>query len=347
MKMTPVSTQAVSQALRLQVARAQAEMIKAQKEVVTGQVADRGLHTGIRTGQSVSLDRDIVRLQNIRDTNALVSSRMAASQEAMAQIHTDAQTFMNTLTTSLGGTLDAKVLQSQASAMLSTVASAANTTVGGEFIFAGTNTDVRPFNDFLAPDSPSRVAMDEWFGDYLDSIGNPDPASLTPEQVGEFLDQLEVHMSADNWNESFSQASDQQITSRITLNETAQTSVTVDEIGVRQLVMAAAAVLTLSEAGIGRDAANTVSERAMAWTAQGMIEMTSSRAALGIVEGRVTQASERLKMQSDIFTNMQRDMIGVDEYEAGTRLTALISQADAALLLTTRIQQISLLKYLS
>ncbi|MET0169946.1 MAG: flagellar hook-associated family protein [Aliihoeflea sp.] len=347
MKMTPVSTHAVSQTLRLQVARAQAEMIKAQKEVVTGQVADRGLHVGIRTGQSISLDRDIARLQNIKDTNALVSSRMAASQEAMAQVHSDAQTFMNTLTTSLGGTLDAKVLQSQASAMLSTVASAVNTTVGGEFIFAGTNTDVRPFNDFLAPDSPSRAAMNEWFGDYLDSIGNPDPSTLTPAQVGEFLDQLEVNMSADSWKPSFSQASDQQITSRITLNETAQTSVTVDEIGVRQLVMAAAAVLTLSEAGIGRDAARTVNERAMGWTSQGMSEMTSSRASLGIVEGRVSQASERLSMQVDVFTNMQRDMIGVDEYEAGTRLTALISQTDAALLLTTRIQQISLLRYLS
>lgn len=347
MKMTPVSTNAISQALRLQVARAQAEMIKAQTEVVTGKVADRGLHIGIRTGQSVSLDRDIARLENIKDTNGLVSSRMAASQEAMGQVHSYAQSFMDTLTTSLGGSLDPKVLQTQASSMLSTMASAANTSVAGEFIFAGTNTDVRPFNDFLAPDSPSRAAMEEWFGDFLDSIGNPPPSSLTADQVGAFLDQLETHMNGDGWKDAWSQASDQQITSRIALNETAQTSVTVDDIGLRQLAMAAAAVLMLGEADISADAARAVDERAVAWTAAGMNQMTSSRSVLGIVEGRVTQASERLSMQIDLFTNMQRDMIGVDEYEAGTRLTALISQADAALLLTTRIQQISLLKYLS
>ncbi|MCO6392901.1 flagellar hook-associated family protein [Aliihoeflea aestuarii] len=346
MKMTSVSTNAISQALRLQVARAQAEMIKAQKEVVTGQVADRGLHIGIRTGQSVSLDRDIARLQNIKDTNAIVSSRMVASQEAMGQVHDYAQTFMETLTTSIGGTLDPKVLQTQASTMLATMASAANTTIAGEFIFAGTNTDIRPFDDFLAPDSSSRAAMDEWFGDFLASIGNPEPSALTPDQVGEFLDQLETHMSGDGWQDAWSQASDQQITSRITLNETAQTSVTVNDIGLRQFSMAAAAMLTLTEAGIGPDAMRAMNERAITWTAAGMNQMTASRASLGIVEGRVSQASERLSMQADLFTNMQRDMIGVDEYEAGTRLTALIAQADAALLLTTRIQQISLLKYL-
>ncbi|MHB2263927.1 flagellar hook-associated family protein [Aliihoeflea sp. PC F10.4] len=346
MKMTSVSTNAISQTLRLQVARAQAEMIKAQTEVVTLQVADRGLHAGIRTGQSVSLDRDIARLQNIKDTNALVSSRMSASQEAMGQMQDHAQTFMGTLTTSLGGALDPKVVQSQASAMLSTLAAAANTNVAGDFVFAGTNTDIKPLDDFLAPDSTLRAALDDLFADFLGGIGNPDPADLTAGQVADFLDALDDFMSGPGQGE-WTQASDQSITSRIALNETAATSVTVGDMGLRELVTAAAAVLMMSEAGVGDDAMRVVSERAIGWTSVGMAQMTSSQAALGIVEGRVTQASERLSMQVDIFTNMQRDMIGVDEYEAGVRLTALMAQTDTALLLTTRIQQISLLKYLS
>lgn len=347
MKISPVSTYAVSQALRLQVARAQAEMIKAQTEVVTGQVADRGLHTGIRTGQSVSLDRDIARLGNIKDTNALASSRMSASQEAMGQMQNYATKFMETLTTSLGGTLRPEVLQAEASAMLATVASAANTSVAGEFIFAGTNTDIKPLDDFLSPDSPLRPAIDELFNGFLATIGNPQPADLTPAQIDRFLDNLHDFFVSNPDTSPWSNANDQGITSRIALNQTAQTSVTVNEIGVREFMTAAVAVLVLSEAGVGSDAMQTVSNRALAWTSGGIGQMTAGQATLGIVESRVTKASERLTMQIDIFTNMQRDMIGVDEYEAGTRLTALMAQADAALLLTTRIQQISLLKYLS
>jgi flagellar hook-associated protein 3 FlgL len=343
MKITPVSSYAVSQALRLQVARAQAEMIKAQKELVTLTVADRGLHTGIRTGQSVALDRDIARLSNIKDTNALASSRMTASQEAMGQMQEYATKFMSTLTTSLGGSLHPGVLQAEASTMLSAMASAANTSIAGEFIFAGTNTDIKPLDDFLSPDSTLRPAIEELFNDFR---GTTEPQDLTPEQIDEFLVSLDDFMS-NTTPSAWSNANDQGITSRIALNQTAQTSVTVNEIGVRQFMTAAAAVLFLGEAGISSDAMKTVSDRAVAWTSAGMTQMTASQATLGIVEERVANASERLKMQIDLFTNMQRDMIGVDEFEAGTRLTALMAQADAALLLTNRIQQISLLKYLS
>ncbi len=348
MKAMSVSSQAISQALRLQMARAQAEMIKAEKEVVTGQVADRGLHLGIKTGRSVSLDRDIARLDNIKDTNALVATRLSASQNAMAQIQEAGQTFLETLTTSLTGSLEPRVLQGQATAMLATAASAANMTVGGEYIFAGTNTDVRPLEDFIAPGSPARAAFETWFdGAFGFPLGDPQTADITADDIGTFLNGLEGRMTGTEWTPAFSRASEQTITSRIALNETAQTSVTVDTIGMREVVMAAAAVLALSEAGINEDAARVLTNRAVGWMTGGLGQMTNSRAELGIVENRVSQASERLSTQVDLFKRTQRDMVGVDEYEAGTRLTSLLAQVETSYTLTARIQQLSLLKFIS
>jgi len=52
-------------------------------------------------------------------------------------------------------------------------------------------------------------------------------------------------------------------------------------------------------------------------------------------------------MQADLFKRTQIDMVGVDEFEAGTRLTSLLAQIETSYTLTARIQQLSLLKFIS
>jgi flagellar hook-associated protein 3 FlgL len=70
------------------------------------------------------------------------------------------------------------------------------------------------------------------------------------------------------------------------------------------------------------------------------------QAKLGMVQGRVTKANERMSLQIDILSAHIGTLEGVDPYEASTRVTALTTQVETAYALTARLQQLSLLNYL-
>src|SRR5689334_21568824 len=115
MKTTSVSTAALSQSLRYSLMRSQSDLTKAQKELSTGLVADRGLALGVRTAQTVILSRDFERMQGIVDTNSLISGRLEMTQEALKQIQAGAQTFLSTLIASASGGATSEVTRASAS----------------------------------------------------------------------------------------------------------------------------------------------------------------------------------------------------------------------------------------
>ncbi|MFN3765811.1 MAG: flagellar hook-associated family protein [Aliihoeflea sp.] len=342
MKAMSVSSNAISQALRLQMARTQAEMIKAEKEVVTGQVADRGLHLGVRTGQSVSLDRDIARLENIKGTNGIVMSRLDATQNALGETRKVAEQMMGTLATMLNGALDPAVPRTQARTVIETMNAVINSTVNGDYIFAGTNTDVRPLADFSDPASTARASFEA-----LATASFPGPGPIDGAQMAAFLGGLETQMLGAGWQADWSGATDATIQSRIALGETAQTSVSANEEGLRKLAMASAMILGLVDRDMDADAKRVMTEKAIELTSSAISDVTAVQSEVGLVQGRVTQATDRVSLQVDLFKRTQIDMVGVDEFEAGTRLTSLLTQIETSYTLTARIQQLSLLKFIS
>ena len=70
MKTQSVSSYVLANSTRNILARAQADLVKAQTEATTGFVYDKGLSLGSRTGQSVSLRKEHDRLTVLTDTNA-------------------------------------------------------------------------------------------------------------------------------------------------------------------------------------------------------------------------------------------------------------------------------------
>src|SRR5947209_3937658 len=151
--MTSVSSAAISNAMRYQQMRMQAELVKATKESSTGQVADVGLALGGRTAQAVTFSRDLDRLNVIVDSNGLVTARLASTQTSLGQLSGVAQTFLSSLTTASSGDNSDSLTQSTGQTTIQQLASILNTSVNGEYLFAGTNTDVKPINDFTAAGS--------------------------------------------------------------------------------------------------------------------------------------------------------------------------------------------------
>jgi flagellar hook-associated protein 3 FlgL len=348
MKTTFISSQAVSNAMRYQVMEMQQELSKAQTEVTTGQLADPGVTLGSRTGQAVSLSRDVDRLNGLVDSNNLIGTRLSATQDALGQINDLTQTFLSALTADKGSGVAPTVTQQAAQTALSSVTSILNTSVNGEYIFAGTNTDVQPIDDFNAAGSQAKQALDDSFQTYFGfAPTDAAAANITADQMNDFIDNVvSPQFLGSGWGTNWSKATDQPITSRISLNETAQTSVSANTIGNKKFMMAAAMVSDFMQGNLSEGARDALIDKASGLINDSLTDSASQQANLGLTENKVSSATDRIKSQVDLFQRNLQDLEGVDPYEASTKITSLLNQIETSYSLTARIQQLSLVNYL-
>ncbi|MBE0691767.1 MAG: flagellar hook-associated family protein [Aquamicrobium sp.] len=348
MKVSFVSSQAITQALRYQTSRIQGDLNNALKEMNTLRVADTGLALGARTSVSVSLHREIDRLNSLIDSNKLAASRLEMTQIGLRQLSDAASDLLADYSTALSDTADPAITRQQAEKTLALMSSVLNANVNGENIFAGINTDVKPFNDFLDPTSPNRIAFDTAFQTHFGFAADaPAAANITGAQMDAFLTAVESQFLGADWHGSWSEATDQQITSRITLTETAQTSVSANIVGFRKLAMAAATVVATFSDTMSKEGRDAVLDRAFKLVGEVIPELANQQGYTGIAEQRLTSANDRMSMQIDLFTKSIQDLEGIDELNAASRVTGLKTQLEISYQLTASMQQLSLLKYLS
>ncbi|CDX11420.1 Flagellar hook-associated protein FlgL [Mesorhizobium sp. ORS 3324] len=349
MKATAVSSAAISNAMRYQQMRMQADLVKATTESQTGKVADVGLALGGRTTQAVTFQRDLDRLNGIVDSNALVAARLASTQNSLGQLSDLAQSFLSALTSGVSGDSSTSVLQTAGASALQQMTGILNTSVNGEYLFAGTNTDVKPIDDFGASGSPAKAAFDAAFTSYFGFTQNdPAAANITAAQMDDFITtKVEPQFLGSGWQTNWSSATDAQITSRISLNETTRTSVSANEQGIRKLAMAAAMVSTLFTGNISQAGQSTIVSRAQAMVGEAIGGLVQVRSEAGLAQKRVSDASDRMKTQVDLFEKHIVDLEGVDPAEAATRVADLTQHIETSFALTARLQQLSLLNYLT
>lgn len=349
MKTVSVSSAGISNAMRYSQMRMQVDLVKAQKEMDTGKVADTGLALGARTSQSVTFARDLDRLNGIVDSNSLVASRLSSTQDSLGQIADAAQTLLSSLTSAASGDAQDNVLQTTGKATLQALTSILNTSVNGEYLFAGTNTDIKPIDDFTAAGSPAKAAFDAAFLAHFGFTKNdPAAAGISAADMDDFIaNDVEPQFLGAGWQANWSNATDQPIVSRIALNETTEASVSANNDGVRKLAMAASMISDLLSGNVGDVARKSLTDRALSLVGEAIAGIGQVRAQAGIVEKRVSDASDRMKTQVDLFERHIIDLEGVDPYEAANRVNDLMSHIQTSFALTARIQQLSLLNFLT
>ncbi|WP_315925440.1 flagellar hook-associated family protein [Mesorhizobium sp. SP-1A] len=348
MKAVSVSSAAISNAMRYSQTRMQVDLVKAQKEMDTGSVADLGLALGARTSQSITFHRDMDRLNGIVDSNGLVASRLSSTQNALGQLADVATNLMSSLTTAVSGDMSSSTARDSGAAALQSMLSMLNTSVNGEYLFAGINTDTKPMGDFSAG-SAAKNAFDAAFSSYFGfSQNDPQAANITGADMEAFLNSpaMTDQFTGSGWA-NWSNATDETITSRIALNETSRTSVSANTAGIQKLAMAAAMVSDLFGSNIGDEAKKAVAKKAMSLAGEASAAITGVQAQTGIIQKRVSDATDRMKKQVDLFDRHILDLEGVDPYEAANRVNDLMTHIQTSYALTARIQQLSLLKFLT
>jgi flagellar hook-associated protein 3 FlgL len=349
MKTTSISTQAISDATRLARMKLQLKLADLQKEATTGRLSDVGQSLGYMTGRTVSLRQELERLNTFTDTNSLATSRLQVSQTTLESVASGAQTFINSLIVARSSRTGAGVAVTGAIAKLASLTDAMNSSAGGGFIFAGINTDVKPLTNYF--DTPAPANRQAVAAEFLSTFGiaqsAPGVELISAVDMQSFLDtNYATLFDASAWTTTWSAASDQNITSRISTNELIETSTNANEPAVRALASAYAMVADLGVADLNSGAYEAVLDTAIGLAGKAIGELTEVRARLGSAEERIGSANDRMSLQIDIMTNHINLLEGVDPYEASTRVNSLLTQIETAYALTARIQRLSLVNYL-
>lgn len=369
MKTSFISSLSIQTTMRYAVAKAQQDMVAAQQEVTTGRHADVGVALGATTSRSLDLTRDVLRIKSMLTTNSLATQRLESSEEALSKMSGLGQKILDSLI-GIGGSSDAtnlSVARTSIQSALDTFASFANTSVNGEYLFAGINSDIKPFENVAAAGSPAQVALDAELTKFLAVNTIASRSDMTGENMADFLKHMERMFNADPtnpadalylltsppalagqdfWSALVSNASDENMKSRITQSEIVETSTNSNTEGMRKFVLTSLISMEFLTNDISDEARSVVTTRAQAYIGQAMSSLTGERARLGLSAERVKKADETLEAQQKIIEVHLNDLESVDAYEASTRVKGLEALVETAYTLTARLQQLSLVNFL-
>lgn len=354
MKLSFISSQAIQNAMRQTIRQAQNEMTDASTEATTGVYADIGVALGSNTSLSVNLTRDVSRIDSILGSNTIANQRMTSSQTALTNMGSQAQKLMDQLVALRGNTDSNSIALTQqvATSSLSSVIASGNTMVNGEYLFAGTNTDVQPMTDnSAATNAAIKSDLTAYAAGLYPTATPPGSAvsQLTGAQMTNFITtKVEPMFTSDSSWASWSSASDQNMTSRISNSEVVETSTNSNSAGMRYMALAStvANALTGTTPALSQDAQNAVTDQAISYSRQAIDGLNSQASQLGLSQSRLTDANTTLNAQKTILNTNIGDLTGVDPYEASTKVNSLQTQLETAYTIVSKIQQLSLVNYL-
>lgn len=348
MKTSFVSNLAVQNAMRSTIALGQLELVKLQQEVTTGKYADAGAQLGATSSRAVSLKNELERLTSLKETNAIVTQRLSASQSALETMRKAAEQINTTLIAALGND-DAtrlNIAKTDINGALSTFVAAANIQFNGEFLMSGINTDIKPLAEYNA-DSLARASFIAERDDYMADNGILSMQDFTVAQMKEFITtRVEPMYTGAQWDIDWSQASDQNIKSRINTNEVVQSTTNVNTMGVRKFALAAVLSAELLGENVSSDVRTAVNMAAQNYAQQSSTGIIETSSTLGISEARLKKANTSIDAQKNLVQTHITDIEGVDVYEATMRMNALLTQIETSYTLTSRLQQMSLINFL-
>lgn len=349
MKTSSISTLAIIHATRESRVNLQAKLIEAQKESSTGRYADVGMTLGYLTQRTVSLRQDHARLQTFRDTNVVASARLELTQTTLDGVAEAAEAFLSTLMAARAAPSSASVAITDAKNKLTSFTAALNTTVNGTHIFSGVNTDVKPITTYFdTPASPAQTAMANAFtAEFGMAQSAAGVENITGAQMEAFLDGAFADLfDSANWTTTWSSASDQNITSRISTNERIETSTNANAEPFRALAQAYTMIADIGLEELDSEAYLAVINKAIEVVGQATADLTQLRAGLGTSQERIAAANDRIDIQKSLLNEHIVQLENVDPYEATVKVNSLLTQIETAYALTARLQNLSLLNHI-
>lgn len=363
-----ISSLSLSNASRATILRLQSDLKNANTELSTGRHADVGKTLGRLSGSAVSYHSQETSLDRMLTSNKLVASRLDLADDSMDSIAKSGQSLQSAIVALTAATSDKTTVgtvMASASSALQSMTGSLNTSVSGQYLFAGAQTDLLPmkdgtgsvtsaFNDFLQavtnnaqatdPSAPAVTAATVSADDlksYFSDAGYTD-TTTSPPKILKFSDSF----TDASWSTNWSSASDVPVQVRISKNETIDGSLSANDAAFRKVAAAYSMLSSLGIDSMGDAARSVVANQAYSTLTSGLDGITALRAEVGVRQNRIDLANTALTQQKDIVTAAIDRLEGVDPAEASLNVTQLETQLEASYTVTGRLQGLSILDYL-
>jgi flagellar hook-associated protein 3 FlgL len=339
-----VSTLVLNNSPMSATARIQSDMMRLNKEMSTGRMADVGLSLGALTGRAMSLHIDSDALTAFTNSNVTVAARLSETDSTLTQLATGASNFLTTLVSARDSTSSAGAVDSAASGAIAGFTSLMNTASGGDYIFGGINSGTAPVADFDS--GPKAAIVAAFTAKFGFPPTDPQAAAIDAASMSDFLDNEFADLFSDaNWNTTWSSASDQVMQNRISPGETIDSSVSANDPAFRKLAMAYAMVSAVGTSNLGDSARLALVGKAIDTLTDAQGALTTVQAGVGTAQNRVKAADDRIAAQKDILATRIDNLEGVDPAEAKVKVDTLTTQLEMSYSLTAKLLQLSIINY--
>lgn len=349
MQIDAISTLVQQTMLRDSIRRSQALLATAQREFSTGRHADLGLAAGEAIGRDLTWRAQLGELQSLSDGNKLSGNRLDLVQSTLGQIRDVANNFLQTLTGSRNAENGQATAKQVASAAMRSLISMLNTSYNGQALFGGINSSAQPVLEYeVSPASAAQaMAESEFFASFGMTPDDPGVVGIARADMEAFLDtQYPVLFDVAQWQSSWSQAADHNVTTRIDTALVIESGTNANIEPFRQLAQAFSMVLSLGTGKLNAQTFEAIADRAISLAGQGIAGIGFEQARLGIAEAEITAATERIALRMTTITGGLGVLEDVDKYEAAMRVNSLQSQLEASYTLTGRLSRLTLLNYI-
>ena len=349
MKLNFVSTLSLNNSLRASTLNKQVALNEAQMEVTTGKHADIGRELGAFTSSSISLEKQVLLIDQITITNSVMRNGMSTMQQAMTSTIDQANDFIGQLATELSDDLDPGFLSSLGNTMLEGMTSRVNVTFKGEYLFSGLNTDSKALVTYGEGDgvAAQTAVQNAFFTTFGFNANDPAAQALTTTDIENFINgAFDTLFDDTNWETLWSGSSDRGRKSKISSNEFTENSTTAFNQAFRTVTAASVLIAEFGDANLDPNTMDKLVNITVTKMSVGISEMGKEQANLGLVEGRVNTAEEQMSFQKNILQTQLSDLTDVDPYTAALNLNQLTTSLEASYAATSRIQSLSLLNFI-
>ncbi|ACK49027.1 flagellar hook-associated 3 family protein [Methylocella silvestris BL2] len=343
-----ISTQSISSSLRQSVLKMQAELSSAQTEAATGNHADIGLSLASKTGQSVSLQAQAAMLQTLSETNSIALTRMNMIQNQLGDLQSGAQSLLNSLLSTNGSAQNAATIEASGADNLKGLIASLNSTLNGDYLFAGINTATAPLTDYYATGASSKTAVDAAFSTAFGmSQTSSSVAGISASAMQDFLDgPFAALFQGSNWTNDWSSASDEAIASSISPGGAVISSVSANQSAFRDLAEAYTMLSDLGGEKYSQATYDVLVGKARDLLTDGISALSDAQAGLGVAQSSVSDANTQMSLQMNILSSQIGNLESINGYEVQVRISDLQTQIQTAYSLTSHLQDLSLVKYL-
>lgn len=334
-------------ALLQSIGRLRQQLATHQAEFASGKILDPGLSLGRGVQRLLSIKQQSNLLAAYADSNDVSATRLAATDVVLESLRANASRVRQSVIAARDAGNDATIAQ-QARNALASIISDLNTTVAGEHLFAGINTAAAPLSDYFKPSAPAKAAIDAAFSSAFGmSQTSPNLASITPGAMSAYLDGPFGDVFRDpQWGAVWSSASDRNIVIEPAPGQRLTVSTNANSASVRKLAMA---VTMLADSGV--EALNPATkqvlyDKTIHLASEALVEFVATQARMGDAKAQIDIASQHIASLRATLEAAADKTEAIDPYAVATRINDLQIQLETAYSLTSRLRQLSLVKYL-